>query len=81
MSTPEEDRAKLAADYPDWEVFRRGGLFCAWWPPMPRSDTGLLVLRDRSVDGLRARLEVFTRVWDETHNRNRAEAAAIAHKP
>jgi hypothetical protein len=74
---PEPDRAQLAADYaPVWQVFRRDDVpepyVCAWLTPaLPP-----IVLRDRTVAGLRARLETFGSVLYETGSLNRAEAAA-----
>jgi hypothetical protein len=66
--------------HPGWYEFRdAGGMFCAWWPEVPRSapgPDGLLVLRDVSEDRLRDRVDVFMAVWDETHSRAAAEEAA-----
>ena len=54
----EGERAKLAAGYPAWRIWRNGALVYAWQlrtsPPV--------VLRDATVAGLRARLDEFTRV-------------------
>jgi hypothetical protein len=73
---PEPDRAQLAADYaPGWQVFRaEGGDLVAWLPPaMPP-----IVLRDRTVAGLRARLELFENVVHATGSLGQAEDAAHA---
>jgi hypothetical protein len=69
---PEPDRAQLAADYgPAWEIFRRRGLVMAWLvPTLPP-----VVIRDRTVAGLRGRLEAFGDVVRETGSLNAAEAA------
>ena len=73
---PEPDRAQLAADYaPGWQVFRaESGDVCAWLSPA----VPLIVLRDRTVAGLRARLEVFENVVHATGSLNRAQDAADA---
>ena len=73
----EAARARLQADYAldGWFISRRGALFEAFWTTHPGTP---LVLRDVNVPGLRQRIETCMRVFDETHDRAAAEAAAKA---
>ena len=54
----EHERAKLAADYPAWRIWRNGTMVYAWQHP----SSPPVVLRDATVAGLRARLGEFARV-------------------
>ena len=71
---PESERARLQDDYPGWRVWRNGQLVYAWrlrTSPPHR-------LRDATVAGLRARVEVYVKTLDEGHPMAEALARAEA---
>jgi hypothetical protein len=63
---------QLAADYPKWRTWYTAGKVRGWRV----QSTPPVVLRDDTVEGVRARIEEFERVWRETRALEEAVKAA-----
>ena len=77
--TADSDLHALREEYKGrgWMIGRRDPrMFYAWYAPVPSGGNGLMTLHDATVAGLRARVELFERVFTETNSRERAEQAA-----